>query len=218
MSVLEFISSLKWPVTLLILAVGLGRWWHRSPDARASFREWIANRDIRLHLGGQELEATLADTTGSMAAAAASDEQISALAHEPGGPEVELEELLRWRRDAVEDVMRSAALWGFELGKSGVPRLPATTVTWSENGEPSINIPAWPTHWDLVGQERALLHAMAQRPGQPLSTYAQEVGISTRLAHSMAQSLEQRGHLVQRSRGRWAVLRRTDDLPLRRES
>lgn len=152
-SVLEFIAALKWPVTVLLLAAIGGRWWHKSPAARATFRDWIGTRNIRLAVAGQELEATLAATQGNMITAAASDEALVAtLADRAALSDDEAEsqqpssptqgEVVNLRREAVEAVMNLAAEWGFAMARHGYPEKPDMPVQWDEQGRPEIRVPA----------------------------------------------------------------------------
>lgn len=141
MSVLEFIAAIKWPVTVLILAFTAGRWWHRSPEARTTFRSWIEGRNIRLSVAGQQLEATLADAQRTLIAATGSDDELAqaepeSTADEDEGDRSHVSVTMR-RREAVEAVLRSAATLGWEAAGGSRPT-PYVQVSWSPEGEPSI--------------------------------------------------------------------------------
>lgn len=144
-SVLEFIASIKWPVTVLLL-VALGTVVLRgSPGTRRSMGEWISQRNLRLNLGGQEIEATLAETQGRMGLAAETDSQLAGenaadgtANDQQGSDSVTPVSVEVARRAAVEDLMRIATLLGWQLARSGASAPPDTTVRWGEDGRPVI--------------------------------------------------------------------------------
>ncbi|MET7715252.1 hypothetical protein [Streptomyces sp. NPDC005407] len=151
MSVLEFISSLKWPIVVLIISLTALVQLRRSPEARSSFGAWFRGRNFRVQVAGQEFEATLADTVDNMTAAASGDVQLAAHAqspHEsgistegdesPGGQLSGEADLTGLRRSAVEAVMRNAAQWGFEMAQMGFRSPPDPQVRWADDGTPEI--------------------------------------------------------------------------------
>ncbi|MET9120188.1 hypothetical protein [Streptomyces sp. NPDC004528] len=151
MSVMEFISSLKWPIVVLIIGLTAMRQLRRSPETRSSLAEWFRRRNFRVQVAGQELEMTLADTVDNMTAAASGDGQLAAYAQGPGEGRASNEadpapkedptgetDLTGLRRSAVEAVMRNAAQWGWEMAQSGFRSPPDPQVRWTDDGTPEI--------------------------------------------------------------------------------
>lgn len=143
MSVLEFISSLKWPVVVLVGIFVVSRGFKRNPDMGVWFRRWLDSRDVKAKGAGFELEATASRAVAAAASvAAASDERLVAELDasvtqadgEPASP-AEVEGL---RREAVETLMRDAASWGWEMAGMGFRTPPDPQVEWDIDGYPTI--------------------------------------------------------------------------------
>ncbi|MFJ1554358.1 hypothetical protein [Streptomyces mirabilis] len=151
MSVLEFISSLKWPIVVLVIGLTAMSQLRRSPATRSSLAEWFRRRNFRVQVAGQELEMTLADTVDNMTAAASGDGQLAAYVQGPreSGKSNEVDpnsrdeptgetDLTGLRRSAVEAVMRNAAQWGWEMAQLGFRSPPDPQVRWTDDGTPEI--------------------------------------------------------------------------------
>ncbi|MGW4886921.1 hypothetical protein [Streptomyces murinus] len=149
MGVLEFISSLKWPIVVLVVFLAAITKLRRSPEARASLGAWLRTRNLRFRIAGQEFESTLADTLDNMTTAASGDGQLAGYAPLPArsladGEERALhqtlpaDELTDLRRSAVEAVMRNAARWGWEMAQIGHQSPPNPQVRWTDDGTPEI--------------------------------------------------------------------------------
>lgn len=144
-SVLEFIAAIKWPITVLILAGVAALALRRSPRTRGSMGTWLRERNLRLNVAGQEFEATLAATRGSMGVAAENDSNLAAAvadAIEPSEAAVEQtqETVEAARRAAVETVLRSGVRLGWQLAKSGTSAPPAVEVHWTDAGTPIFSV------------------------------------------------------------------------------
>lgn len=106
MSVLEFISSLKWPVVLLAV---LGWIAHtlRKPAVTDWLKEWLSTRNFRARFATGEIETT--SVAAAVQAATATDEQLG-----------QQEEPQRLRQEAAEQLMRQAAMWGWRAHRAGM--------------------------------------------------------------------------------------------------
>lgn len=134
MSVLEFIASLKWPITVLLL-VGLASWrLRRNPDLGNAIRALIGSRSIRLNIAGQEVE--LGEAAGAATVAAAPDEALA----EVGSRRDAEQDITEIRREAVEEAMNAAALYGWNEARSGAARLPELSLQWDESGRPEMGV------------------------------------------------------------------------------
>lgn len=146
MSVLEFIVAIKWPVTILIMTgiiLLVLRW---SAGTRQAIRIWMDRRNLRVHVAGQEIEATLVQTQGSMDLAAGNDSTLAdTVAIGEDSPEAaeqesqlapEAVELLR--RAAVENVVNGAVRLGWQWSQRGGAE-PDVTVSWTDDGHPRVS-------------------------------------------------------------------------------
>ncbi|GAA2108782.1 hypothetical protein [Streptomyces synnematoformans] len=148
MSVLEFISSLKWPITVLLLATAGYVIVKRDTRLRAFLKYVISNHDMRMSALGMDMELTRAESAAESAAeiAAQPDHQLDAIANEGGftvGPEghrvaFESPNTRELRREAIEEVMRESAEWGWHLSRMGFKRPPIPEILWTEDGKPRI--------------------------------------------------------------------------------
>jgi len=82
-SILEFISSLKWPIVVPVIGFTAMSQLRGTPEARSSLAEWFRRQNFRFHVADQELEMTLADTVDNMTAAASGDGQLAACMQGP---------------------------------------------------------------------------------------------------------------------------------------
>ena len=143
-STLEFIAAIKWPVTVLLLAALATVVLKGSPRTRRSMGEWLGQRNLRLSLGGQEIEATLAETQGRMGVAAETDSQLAGdsttdtASDQPSADASTPQSVEAARRAAVEDLMRSAALLGWQMARNGGASPPDVAVHWGPDGRPVI--------------------------------------------------------------------------------
>lgn len=135
MSVLEFISSVKWPITLLIL-VGFTSWRvRRNPNLAETFKSFVMSRNFRLQAFGADVEATTAETAAAGGLAARTDDELAQVADPsaPGQPDV-----AQIRREAVESLMTSAAQWGWSMAQMGFKTPPNPAIQWNADGQPEI--------------------------------------------------------------------------------
>lgn len=150
MSTLEFVSSIKWPVTVLILAAMATVVLKRSPGTRQSVGTWFSRRNLRLNVGGQEFEATVAETQGSIGAAISLDSELAEAAgrspeagaeEQSSGSASADREVETQRRKTVGALARNAVrlgwLWG--RGEHGASE-PLTSVTWDPAGNPMLRV------------------------------------------------------------------------------
>lgn len=161
MGALEFVSSIKWPVTVLLLAGLATRALRRNPAARASIGYWLRSRNVRLRLFGQEIDTSVATTQGSMDVAAEDDLGLAVAVGggsegDPDSADVEIV-----RRAAVESVMRSAARLGWQLAQDGRQTPPELTVRWTEDGHPRLVMPGRAVPWFRLDRHSS---ATAQPP------------------------------------------------------
>jgi hypothetical protein len=137
----------------------------------------MAARNIRLNVAGQELEATLAAAQDSVAAAVASDEQIAEIAGESRQPDQPgAGTVSEWRRDAVEDVVRTAAALGFDMARR-YPHLPRMEpeVVWVDGQTPVV-------HWPMRN-----IRTSAPRRIHPDSVSGRILGVLNDSPKSLAQ-------------------------------
>ncbi|MFF3871211.1 hypothetical protein [Streptomyces sp. NPDC001978] len=137
MSVLEFISSLKWLVTLLILVVFISWRARRNPDLSNTLKTFVMSRNFRLQAFGADVEATRAEVETAVAGALAArtDEELAEAAEPAASGEPDVAQL---RREAVEAVMTSAAHWGWSMAQMGFKNPPNPAIRWDEEGQPKI--------------------------------------------------------------------------------
>lgn len=196
MSVLEFISSLKWPFVVLVALLVMSRALRKSPGLGEWARSWLDKRDVRGKVGPAEFEATASQAAVEQAAAvtAASDEELAAIvAAEPqqeapdtapaSQPDVSV-----MRRENVESLLRASAQWGWEMAQMGFRTPPDPHVQWTEDGRPEILYGAGtpitralvvPSSWALTPDE---VRRRAAAAGEPqISDAARQAAIQRRL-------------------------------------
>lgn len=105
MSVLEFISSLKWPIIVLTVLIYGARTMKGHPDIWTWLKEWLDRRNINAQVLGAQLQTT--DSAAPTAAVTAPDTAL------PAGQAQEI------RREAAEQLMRQAAIWGWHAHRVG---------------------------------------------------------------------------------------------------
>jgi hypothetical protein len=126
-NVLEFISSLKWPVVVLVLVGSGARAVKKHPGFGKWLREWFDRRNANLRFGPAEGSLTLPqETATAVRTATASDEQLAA--PDPTGQ----------RQEAVEIIMRDAARWGWQMAHRGLPSTLVPVIRWTDDGRPEI--------------------------------------------------------------------------------
>ncbi|MFE1046342.1 hypothetical protein ACFW5S_10975 [Streptomyces olivaceus] len=133
---MQFIVALKWPLFLLIVFGFV--WWRvrRNPSLGQATRQLIEARNIRMNVAGQELELTKA--VDAAAIAASSDEDIAAVARDATTDQQVQPDVMTIRRAAIEEIMTSAAHWGWATGRRGLSLPPDPEIEWTPDGEPLI--------------------------------------------------------------------------------
>ncbi|MFB6548663.1 hypothetical protein [Streptomyces sp. NPDC056405] len=173
MSVLQFIAALKWPLFLLIVFSFV--WWRtrRNPALGQTTRQLIEARNIRMNVGGQELELTRVEEAAAIAAS--SDETIAAAAQAEGAADQPDDpDVLSIRREAVEQLMISAIQWGYASAQIDPRTTPNPVISWPDDGTPVIRSRST-TEASRARQaavRRRLWNSMGERsdssPGTPL--------------------------------------------------
>ncbi|MET8401400.1 hypothetical protein [Streptomyces sp900116325] len=137
MSVLQFISSIKWPITVLLLTGWISWRVKRNPGYSEHFKNLIERRNFRVNIAGQELEVSGVEAAVEAAAitATASDETLADAAQRDGAKPIDVSEI---RRDAVEGLIQTAAMGGWLVGSSGDPHPPKLALHWKEDGSPYL--------------------------------------------------------------------------------
>ncbi|MFB7288718.1 hypothetical protein [Actinacidiphila glaucinigra] len=165
MSVLQFIASLKWPITILIGLILLTCAHKKNPEPGRSFARWLGSRNLRANIAGQEFEITAPDLSGVATTVTAPDTElaqaISISANIPPGAAGEA--VVRFRRETVEELIRSAARWGWEIGQLGLPKPPTPQIDW-EGERPVIQYGA--SDWNQLTREEqqaVVLRGLAER-------------------------------------------------------
>lgn len=134
MSVLEFIAAVKWPITVLLLA-GFVTWrTRRNPAWLTWLKDLISERNLRLNIGGQEVELTAAEA--AVRTATQSDVELGGAVEDAsaeGGKDV-----TAIRREAVETVMVEAAHWGWNMAQLGYNSPVDPGIKWDDDGHPRI--------------------------------------------------------------------------------
>lgn len=136
-SVLQFIVALKWPLFLLIVFGFV--WWRvrRNPSLGQATRQLIEARNIRMNVGGQELELTRVEEAAAIAAS--SDETIAAVAAQGASADPQGDpDVLSIRREAIEQLMTHAATWGWAASQVDPQTPPEPVIVWDESGQPLI--------------------------------------------------------------------------------
>ncbi|MFI0897102.1 hypothetical protein [Streptomyces sp. NPDC020983] len=143
MTVLEFISSLKWPVALLAVFFWIARALKKNPGFRNWLKRWLENRDVRGKIGFAELEA-LHRGSEVVQAAVATDEELAELARsdQSGADDNATTDttsaVTALRREVVEEVIRTSAQWGWDTAHMGFRNPPDPQVEWTDDGRPVI--------------------------------------------------------------------------------
>ncbi|WP_329368752.1 hypothetical protein OG896_24610 [Streptomyces sp. NBC_00669] len=149
MTTLEFIAAVKWPVTVLLLALLLVVAL-RSPSVRRAVGAWLRMRNLSVGVGQAHMALNLVQTEAALGIAADGDSELAQVVAGPESPDEEPQAQRRndlssgpqvleiARRQAVEDVARSAAALGFEWAQAhdGQPEI---AVQWT-GGVPSMSI------------------------------------------------------------------------------
>jgi hypothetical protein len=149
-SVLEFVSSIKWPVTVLLLAFMATVLLKRNPGTGKSVGAWFSRRNLRLNVAGQEFEATVAETQGSIDVATTPDRDLAEVAVNATQPEQEQrastheladQEVENARREAVGRVAQNAVRlgWLWARGDRGASE-PVAVVSWGADGQPRLRV------------------------------------------------------------------------------
>lgn len=137
MSVLQFISSIKWPITVLLLSGWISWRAKRNANWGALAKGLIERRNLRLNIAGQELEISGVQEAVEAAAlaATASDKDLTEASQGNGveGPDVS-----QIRREAVEAIMQKAATLGWFAGASGEALPPGLALRWQDDGSPDL--------------------------------------------------------------------------------
>ncbi|WP_210587153.1 hypothetical protein [Streptomyces sp. GESEQ-35] len=140
MSVLQFISSVKWPLLILILVAF--SWWRlrKNPVLAATLQKVLEGRSVRISLAGQEVELTRVEEAAAIAAS--SDAEIIRAATTDGDGEGGLAtdeiDVVQFRRAAVEQLMARAAEWGWNAAREGFRYRPRPAIKWNLDGQPEI--------------------------------------------------------------------------------
>ncbi|MGW7291876.1 helix-turn-helix domain-containing protein [Streptomyces xiamenensis] len=173
----EFIVETQWTLLLLIILLPL----IIGMIANREFRAAILNRRLSVSTSGIEMEPTAA-TTLALATATATDEEVAA---EAGASDADV---TVYRREAIEELMRTAAHWGWHQLQMGCRGPPDPIFNWDADGGPTIRyasastslrmamVERVPRDWELaIGQrirekreEAGLTHdELAERTGFP---------------------------------------------------
>jgi hypothetical protein len=172
----------------------------------------MGTRNIRLNLAGQELEATLAETQGSMAVAAGSDEEIAELAgRDDTSVEAQGWTRVQLRRDAVEEVMRSSARWGYNIARAGMVSDFNPVVSWTNDGRPLISLPQRTQVDHQSGRTLSpptadLFSLVASEPGLSVEVMAQRLRLMPRTIRRGLGELRQLG-VIERGDHGWRITR-----------
>lgn len=139
-SVLEFIAALKWPITVLLL-VGLAVWrTRRNPELAEYLKRFMAGRNVRVNIGGQELELSAAEA--AVRTATQSDIELGEAAEEAatiGDAESTVpRDVTEIRREALETVLVEAAHWGWNMAEMGFQIPPKPEIAWDNADQPRI--------------------------------------------------------------------------------
>jgi hypothetical protein len=145
---MEFIVGIKWPLLILLLVMAAA-WSLRKEKRRRAAGDWlkrlVENRDISLTAGPAALAITSPPDQLVQSMAAAAQPIAGEVAAELPMPtmsaegEVVGESEAMMRREAVEQVMRSSAKWGWEMAQRGLPEPPEMEIRWREDGRPEIH-------------------------------------------------------------------------------
>lgn len=144
MSVLEFISSIKWPIVALILLGVIVRGVKKNPGFGQWLRDWADRHDFSGKAGPVQFQATSkAAVEDAAAVTAASDAELSAIAaaseqQDALDPDLVFYDPSELRREVVEGLMRTSARWGWEMAQMGFRTPPDPQVRWTHDGRPEI--------------------------------------------------------------------------------
>jgi hypothetical protein len=146
---MEFIVGIKWPLLILLLVMAAA-WSLRKEKRRRAAGDWlkrlVENRDISLTAGPAALAITAPPDQLVQSMAAAAQPIAGEVATELPRPTMRAEGEVAeeqseamMRREAVEQVMRSSAEWGWEMAQRGLPEPPGMEIRWREDGRPEIH-------------------------------------------------------------------------------
>jgi len=99
---------------------------------------------VRGKIGPTEFEATASQAQAAAQVAAASDADLVHMTEPAQSGEraatatVAPQDVVALRREAVEEVMRQAARWGWSAARAGFVDLPNSTIEWDSGGRPTI--------------------------------------------------------------------------------
>lgn len=137
-SILQFIVDIQWTLLFLVLLIVGIVWVRRMPTTtREAVRGALLARGIKASVGSLSLEVGAPANAETLATAAAPDEQI-AQGLEPSETETEEEQVQQIRRSAIEQVMREAAEWGWNMAQAGAIVRPAPQIIWNGD-QPEID-------------------------------------------------------------------------------
>ncbi|MEZ0092869.1 putative DCC family thiol-disulfide oxidoreductase YuxK [Streptacidiphilus sp. EB129] len=133
-TILQFIVDMKWVFLTLILVglvvVGIKR---SSPATKAALRNAVISRGLKVDLPGGIGFDWSPPSSAAVAMAAAPDAQLaqstSGEGQAPTQDQVQ-DHVQALRRDAVEQVMREAARWGWMMARTGFQSPPVPQINW----------------------------------------------------------------------------------------
>lgn len=116
------------------------RAFKRDPEKGKALARWLNSRNVRANIAGQELELTMAGSERAAATVTAPDEQLAAAITGIAAPDSESETavptdeaVVQMRREAAEELMRSAARWGWDAAQMGFKTPPEPQIDWQGN-------------------------------------------------------------------------------------
>lgn len=143
---LEFIAAIKWPITVIFLAIVTLAVAKRSPNGRRAAGQWLNRRNLRVSIAGQELDISVAETEGSMSLAAGNDSALAAIVAVPdpecdeGDHPADSEAVEAARRTAVEALSQNAVRLGWQWARRGESAPPELAVSWTNDGHPTLTM------------------------------------------------------------------------------
>lgn len=146
--VLDYIKTLIWPAMALVVVlvfrrpirslIGEGRTRVKGPGFEIKTEAATFALNSQIAASAQRL------TRPSAQQRPARGEERRAAADTPAGEVDATEEAAR--RQAVEQLLKEAAAWGWQMARLGWSQPPVPHVTWQEDGRVQLSSPGAPAH------------------------------------------------------------------------